>query len=69
MAVGESDDDEEDGEDGEAHDLDGLAAEGVDGCDGDPVAGNGTSAGNDQVTDSGAVEDIVHVLTARVSNS
>jgi len=58
----ETDHDEEDREHGEAHELDGLAAEGVDGGDGYPVAGNGTGADEDQISDGVVVEDLIHVL-------
>lgn len=59
----EADDQEENSADGETHDLDRLAAKRIDRGNGGPVTGNGASAGNDQVTDGGAVEDLVHVAT------
>lgn len=68
VVVCEADDDEEDGQHGEAQELDGLAAEGVDCCDGDPVSGNGSGAGEDQVANCVAVEDLVHVGSTGVSN-
>lgn len=69
LVVGEADDAEEDGQDGEAHQLDWLAANGVYGCNCDPVSWNGTGADDDQVTDSGVAENVVHVGAAGVSNS
>ena len=68
LVVSEADNDEENGEHDESHKLDGLAANGVDSGDGDPVAGNCASADNDDVTDSGSVEQFIDVGTARVSN-
>ena len=68
LIVGESDDDEENCEQDETHDLDRFAAESVDGGNADPVSWNGTSAGDDQVTNSGIVVDLVHVVAACVSD-
>ncbi len=59
LVVGETHGDEEDGQDTETHELDGLAADGVDGGDRDPVAGDGTSEDDDQVTDGGVVQELV----------
>ena len=61
--ISEADTDEEDGQGGEAHELDGLPTDGVDGGDGDPIAGDGTGADQDQVADGVLAEDLEHVVT------
>ena len=63
MMISEADTDEEDGQGGEAHELDGLPTDGVDGGDGDPIAGDGTGADQDQVADGVLAEDLEHVVT------
>ena len=68
LVVGEADDAEENCQDGEAHELDWLAADGVDCGDGDPVAWNCAGADDDQVANGGVVEDLIHVLAARVTD-
>jgi len=67
--VTETHDTEDDGEDGETHQLNWLTTDSVDKSDGDPVTWNGTSADNDNVTDSGVVEDLVDVSSTRVADS
>ena len=59
LVVGETHGNEEDGQHTETHELNGLAADGVDGGDRDPVAGDGTSEDDDQVTDGGVVQELV----------
>jgi hypothetical protein len=66
--VTETEDAEEDGEESETHELDGLATNGINESDSNPVTGDGTSADNDQVTDSGVVVDLVHVLATGVTD-
>src|SRR5438046_1074978 len=61
MVVRESNDTEENGEDNEPHELNGLATDGVARGNGNPVAGNGASADDDQVSDSSIAEDLIHV--------
>ena len=68
VVVCEADDDEEDGQDGEAHQLDGFPADGVDGGDGDPVAGDGAGADDDQVANGRVAEDAVDVVTLGVAD-
>ena len=68
FVVGETDDDEEDGEHDEAHELDGFATDGIDCSDGDPVAWDGASAGDDQVANSSAAEDLVNSITFGKTN-
>lgn len=68
LVVGETDDDEDDGEHDEAHELDGFAAEGVDGGNGDPVTRDSAGADDDEVTDSGVVEDFVDGVAGGVAD-
>lgn len=67
--VTETENAEEDGEQSETHKLDRLAANGVNKGNSDPVTGDGTSADDDQVTDSGVVVSLVHVGTTTVADS
>lgn len=69
LVVGETHDAEEDGEDDEAYKLDWLTADGVDECDGHPVTWNGTSANQDDVTNSNVVEELVGVGALAVADS
>lgn len=62
LVVGETDDAEEDGEERETHQLNGLAANGINGGNRDPVTGDGTGADEDEVTNGGVEEVLVHVL-------
>lgn len=64
-----SNSDEENCEHCEAHELDRLAAEGIDGGHRNPVTRDGTGAYEDDVSNGGSVEDIVHVVTTCVSDS
>lgn len=67
--VGEANDDEENGQDDEAHQLDGLTANGINGGHGHPVAGNGTSTDEDQVTNGIATEGLVDGSTTTPADS
>jgi len=69
MVIVETNDDEENGKDTETHELDRLAADRVHGGDGHPVTRNGTSADDDQVSDSGVSEDFVHIVALSISDS
>lgn len=66
--VTETEDAEEDGEKSETHELDRLATDGVDKGNSDPVTGDGTSADDDQVTDSSVVVGLVHIGTTSVTD-
>ena len=68
FVIGEADNDEYDGQQSEAHQLDGLPAYDIDESDCNPVAGDRTGADNDQVADSGVVEDLVHAVALRVAD-
>ena len=68
LVVGEADDAEENGEDCKASKLDGLAANGIDSSNGDPVAGDGTRADDDQITDGRVAEDFVHVTSSSIAD-
>lgn len=59
---------EEDGEEDEPDELEGLAADGVDGSNGEPVAGDGTSADENAVTSSEVVKLRIDSLAATVAN-
>lgn len=61
VVVSKTHDDEQNGEDDEATKLDSFAAKGVDGGDRDPVPWHSTSQNNNQVTNSGIVQELVHV--------
>ena len=69
LVVCETHDAEEDGEDDETHELNWLATNGVNECDSHPVTWNGTSAHEDDVSDSNVVEEVVCVGLASVANS
>lgn len=66
--VSESHDAEEDGEDDETHELNGLATDRVHKGDSDPVARNGTSADQNDVSNSNVIEEIVGILLSRITN-
>lgn len=61
--IGKADDNEQNGQDDEPGELNGLPADSVDSGNSDPVAGDGTSDDQNQVTNGVAVEGLVHVLT------
>lgn len=61
VVVSKTHDDEQNGEDDEATELDSFAAKGVDGGDRDPVSRHSTSQNNNQVTNGGIVQELVHV--------
>lgn len=58
--VREPDADENDRKHDEAHHLNRFAADGIHQCHCDPVPRNRAGADDDQITDSGVVEDLVH---------
>jgi len=62
LVVREPDNDEDDGQHAEAHKLNGLSANGVHESDSYPVARNRSGAHDDQITNSGVVEDLVHAV-------
>lgn len=66
--VGETEDDEDDSEDYEADYLDGFTAYRVDCCDGEPVSGDGASAGDDEVADGLVVEELVDGVAVGVAD-
>jgi hypothetical protein len=68
VVVSKADDDENDGQKDETHKLDGLAADSIDGGHGDPVARNGASANNDQITNGRVAENVVDIITLGIAN-
>lgn len=57
-------DDEEDGECAETHELDGLAAPTINEEEADPVSGNQTSGGKNQISNANVVQVIIYSTSA-----
>lgn len=66
--VTETKNDEKDGQHSETHNLNGLTAHLFNGEDGDPVTGNGTKKGDDDVTDSVVEHGGVSIATTGETN-
>lgn len=67
LVVAKAEDDEEDGEHDEAHELDGLAAPAVNKQEGDPVSGDQTSSGENEVANADVVQVVVHAANGTSS--
>lgn len=68
LVVCETDDDEDDREHHEPHQLDRFTADCVHQCHCDPVSRDRAGADDDQITNSGVVEDFVHRVSFRVAD-
>lgn len=68
LVVSKTNDAEDSGQGNETTKLNGLAANDIKSGNREPVTGNGTSAGNDNVTDGSVVQVVVDVLLTGVAN-
>lgn len=66
--IGKTNNNEENGKHDKTTKLDRFTAKGINGSHGNPVTRNGTRADENQVADSGVVEDVVYIRAARPTN-